>query len=196
MLTWFTGALTIAFPDARPSGGRRTRRKTNHMKPRHFALCTSLLLAAAVFGQTDRVPANVASRAGRAPSERSSGPLLRAIDANRDGTLSAEELRLAPIALTAFDLDEDGFLLRDEISPASMAHGRRSSLWVVYSATRRPAETAVLLTLDANHDGILQPMEVANATSSLRRLDANHDGAVTADELQANAGRTVVIAQR
>lgn len=119
--------------------------------------------------------------------------MLRAIDANRDGTLSAEELRLAPIALTAFDLDDDGSLMHEEISPANHAQHRAAFRMVLESA--RPfADAALMLVLDANHDGVVQSIEVANAASSLRRLDANGDGAITPDELQSAAAETRIAA--
>lgn len=166
------------------------------MKPRHLLLLAPFLLAAALPGQTDTT-AKAADAPERFATVRLFGPLMHALDADRDRILSPDELRLAPITLTALDLDEDGFLLRDEISPDSMARARHGWLRSPGHATPRVfADTVLTAALDANRDGIVQPIEVANATSSLRRLDRNGDGTITSDELRTEMGAAAVIAQR
>jgi hypothetical protein len=159
------------------------------MKARSLLLLTPLLLNAALLAQSAGPAMFNGFPPPRSISEGRFGPLLRTLDMNRDGTLSPEELRLAPIALTGFDLDEDGFLVRGEVSAASMANTRRAaSFRRVGAPSQSPADAALMLVLDANQDGILQPIEIANATTSLLRLDTNGDGAVTPDELRAAAG--------
>jgi hypothetical protein len=37
--------------------------------------------------------------------------------------------------------------------------------------------------LDANHDGVIDETEIANASAALRTLDKNGDGKLTLDEL-------------
>lgn len=150
------------------------------MKPQSL-LSLSLLITASLFAQSPAALSDDLRPSTRA--ERPFGPMLRAIDANRDGALSADEVRLAPIALTAFDLDEDGFLLHDEISAESMVHVRRAVMRVA-AASRFNADETLMLVLDANHDGVIQPIELANAGTSLRRLDANGDGVITPAELR------------
>ncbi len=51
-------------------------------------------------------------------------PILAAIDADRNGTISAAELRNATIALRALDKNNDGQLSGDEIRPAFGGRGR------------------------------------------------------------------------
>lgn len=164
------------------------KRRSSPMKTR-LILLTSLLFTSGLCAQTIlSVPAEATSPAGPG-FERRGGPLLRALDRDRDGLLSREELRLAPFALAALDLDDDGFLLGDEISPDALAPRRVSAFADMGRRVRSRSATdfALILALDANHDGILHPLEIANAASSLQRLDLNGDGVITRDELQAFA---------
>lgn len=62
-------------------------------------------------------------RPGRADGDRDGrplpppGPLMAALDADRDGQLSAEEIDNASEALLALDKNDDGALSRDELPP-------------------------------------------------------------------------------
>lgn len=47
---------------------------------------------------------------------------------------------------------------------------------------RRPPPP-IIVALDANHDGIIDETEIANAPAALRTLDKNGDGKLTMDEL-------------
>jgi len=42
---------------------------------------------------------------------------------------------------------------------------------------------AIIAALDANHDGVIDASEIANASSALKALDKNGDGKLTQDEL-------------
>jgi len=46
---------------------------------------------------------------------------------------------------------------------------------------RRPAPL-IIGALDANHDGVIDADEIANATAALKTLDKNGDGKLTRDE--------------
>ncbi len=48
------------------------------------------------------------------------------------------------------------------------------------SAQRPPPP--IIAVLDANRDGVIDAVEIANAPAALRRLDRNGDGRLTADE--------------
>lgn len=50
-------------------------------------------------------------------------------------------------------------------------------------AGQRPPP-AIIATLDANHDGVIDADEIGNASSALMALDKNGDGKLTRDELQ------------
>lgn len=46
---------------------------------------------------------------------------------------------------------------------------------------RRPTP-AIIKALDANHDGVIDADEIANASAALKTLDKNGDGKLTVDE--------------
>jgi hypothetical protein len=46
----------------------------------------------------------------------------------------------------------------------------------------RPPPLPLILSLDANHDGIIDASEIANASVALKTLDKNGDGQLTIDE--------------
>ncbi len=118
--------------------------------------------------------------------------VLRALDADRDLTLSPWEIGNAPAALRKLDTNHEGKLTAEacglhidpnSLSPAVLAQLHR----------RFMSFHPVLAALDSDHDGEISAWEIDHAASSLRRLDRNHDGYLTADELipfriAANAG--------
>lgn len=116
-------------------------------------------------------------------SNRPLSPVLVALDSDQDGVLSPKEIAAAPLTLTALDLDGDGL-----ISPTERRTPNADGKPVRVS--RGGGSFNIILTLDANHDGDIQTMEIANAVSSLKLLDRNGDGALTPEEL-----RPVLVAQ-
>ncbi|HWD92667.1 MAG TPA: hypothetical protein VG938_09980 [Verrucomicrobiae bacterium] len=48
----------------------------------------------------------------------------------------------------------------------------------------RPPPSPVMEALDANHDGVIDADEIANASAALKKLDKNGDGKLTPDELR------------
>ena len=48
----------------------------------------------------------------------------------------------------------------------------------------RPPAPPLFAALDANHDGVIDADEIANAPAALRTLDKNNDGKLTIDELR------------
>lgn len=95
---------------------------------------------------------------------------------------TTEKILLAVLALTA----SAGLILAqddgqqqppagDQRPPAPRAHGRLG---------HRPPPPPVMVVLDANHDGVLDATEIANASKALLTLDKNGDGKLTQDELR------------
>jgi hypothetical protein len=58
---------------------------------------------------------------------------------------------------------------------------------LVFTGTNRlpPPPSRVFAVLDANHDGVIDSNEIANASAALKTLDKNGDGQLTPDELYA-----------
>jgi uncharacterized membrane protein YebE (DUF533 family) len=53
---------------------------------------------------------------------------------------------------------------------------------------QRPPAPPLVAALDANHDGIIDATEIANAAAALRTLDKNNDGQLTMDEVRRAGG--------
>jgi Ca2+-binding EF-hand superfamily protein len=143
-------------------------------------ILTSLSLARAETAGTVAEPAAPA----RLPADRMHSVIVAALDTDRDGVLSAGELAQAPTVLRALDRNEDGVLSADELR--HFEAGRGSGGRTGRSGRVSPG-FVVAFALDANHDGQIQAMEIANATLSLKSLDANGDGRITAGELRSVA---------
>lgn len=111
--------------------------------------------------------------------------LFPVLDSDRDGILSPAEQANAAIALRALDTDDDGVISATELAgPVRTGLSRRGLSMTASALTYRPtSELTLLVQLDANHDGVIQPLELANAASSLRNLDSNQDGVVTRNEV-------------
>lgn len=119
-------------------------------------------------------------------------PILRVLDADKNGKISAGEIAGAASALQTLDTDADGSVGAVELRPARP--GMRPT--PPADAPERPAGSArgpgfrphpidpVMLALDANSDGALAAAEIANAPASLKALDTNSDGKLTRDELR------------
>ena len=48
----------------------------------------------------------------------------------------------------------------------------------------RPPPNLIFEALDANHDGVIDANEIANAPAALRKLDKNGDGQITWEEIR------------
>jgi hypothetical protein len=61
---------------------------------------------------------------GPRPGGRPGGPLIEALDANKDGVIDAAEINNAAAALRGLDKNADGQLTAEELRPARPAGGR------------------------------------------------------------------------
>ena len=136
-------------------------------------------------------------------------PLIAALDANRDGMIDATEIANASAALKTLDKNGDGKLTRDELHPprpdgAEGPPHRRGPRPPEGGAQQpppsgqeppggpggpgpeghRPPLPPIIAALDANHDGVIDEAELANASAALKTLDKNGDGKLTMDELR------------
>lgn len=119
--------------------------------------------------------ANLALRAGNARAANSRGDaLLRAWDADHDGTLDLNEVKQAAIArFNQMDTNHDGTLDHKD--------------------SGRNLVTADVRAADTDHDGSVTLDEyLALVQSRFEAADTNHDGKLDNQELHNNAGRTLM----
>jgi|GEM_PF-5569498 len=101
-------------------------------------------------------------------------PIFKALDANADGELSAEEIAGASAALVTLDKNGDGKLSGEEIRPARQPRGD----------SPQQAAHQMMEALDKNKDGKITADELSDRQKAMiERQDINKDGALTEDEL-------------
>ncbi len=135
-------------------------------KPASLLLLGTLLAAAPLLlhAQTPIQPA----------ARQQPRPILLALDADHDGTLSAAEIANAPTVLAS--LAKDGQLTSLQYLPPQSA------------APDPEALVKRLMLLDRNGDGVLTADEIPDRLQPmLARADTNHDGKLTPDEIRAYA---------
>ncbi|MDE1177792.1 MAG: EF-hand domain-containing protein [Edaphobacter sp.] len=120
-------------------------------------------------------PFSIAQRQGGPPQPR---PVVLAIDTNKDGQFSVEEIAAASAGLITLDANHDGQLTSLEYLPNQSDPN-----------ANKPDETVQrLMVLDKNGDGVLTKDEVPERMQGMfDRLDTNHDGKITPDEIKASA---------
>src|SRR5688572_28813620 len=167
-----------------------------------FAL--SLGAAAVLSAQTTTTTPTEGSRGshhGHGPGGPGRGgpglSIVRAVDTDKNGELSSAELANAAASIRALDANADGVVSMEELRPARPANSPGRPAGDVERPADAPARKArgdgtvhsrpvdpVMLALDADNNGALSTVEIANATASLKALDSNSDGILTRDELR------------
>jgi Ca2+-binding EF-hand superfamily protein len=127
-------------------------------------------------------------------------PMMRALDLNTDGELSADEIAKASASLKTLDRNRDGKLTEEELrpefgpggpagpgglrGPGGPGGGLRGP------GGRGPADmVSRLMEFDANGDGKLAASELPERLRGIfARADANQDGVLTREELSGFAG--------
>lgn len=118
-------------------------------------------------------------------------PLLRALDTDKDGELSADEIKNASAALKALDKDGDGKLSAEELRPAFGGPGGggfgRPGGGGGFGDPKAFAER--LRGFDKNKDGKLTKDELPEFMQErfFERADTNKDGVIDDKELQKAA---------
>jgi hypothetical protein len=106
-------------------------------------------------------------------------PLVEALDANHDGVIDSNEIANAATALKTLDKNGDGKLTTDEYLPPRPKDAPAGGP----PAGHQHPVSPVVQALDANHDGVIDASEIANAPAALKTLDKNGDGKLTRDEI-------------
>ena len=96
---------------------------------------------------------------------------------NHDHVIDSNEIANASAELLTLDKNGDGVLTTNEYLPQHPSqngnHGGRAF---------NPPTPLIVCALDANHDGVIDASEIANAPAALKALDKNGDGKLTPDE--------------
>jgi hypothetical protein len=122
---------------------------------------------------------------GRGPGGPGRGghPIVRVLDADKDGTISAAEIANAAKAILTLDSNGDGKISKDDAPvPPADSPQRPADAPTPPDGERPHPNDPIMLALDANTDGELSAAEIANAPTSLKALDLNKDGVLTPDE--------------
>ena len=134
---------------------------------------------------------------GMGGGARRPNPVREAIDADADGSLSADEIAASSTALAKLDKDTDGSLSSEELAPPPAAAAAPGG-------TGAPAQPAgggaggpgggasrpnrLVAAIDTNEDGVISAEELAAAPTGLKSLDADSDGTIAAEELRPPGG--------
>jgi hypothetical protein len=111
------------------------------------------------------------------PGNRPPPPvLLKALDGDKDGSLSADEIANSSAALLELDKNEDGKLSPREISPPPPKRKGKNP------PPKGPL--VIVKALDLDQDRFLSAEEIEDAPESLAALDKNEDGTISKEELR------------
>lgn len=99
-------------------------------------------------------------------------PLLRIMDSNKDGKISATEIQAASAVLKKLDRDRDGTISADEQPSGRIGQGKEAT-----------SQNVLLRIFDTQKDGKITAAEMTAAPETLRKLDKNGDGELSKDEL-------------
>jgi len=152
-------------------------------------LLTGTLLLLTLAAQAQDFPQG---RGGRGPGRGGFNVNVgvTALDTDRDGVLSSEELANAPAALKKLDRNTDGRVTEDEVPFIVMqardgrgGRGRGEEAGPGAASANDTLQT--LMAFDANHDGKISKEELPERMQGmLERGDTNHDGVLTEEEIR------------
>lgn len=168
------------------------------------AVLSVVCLATAAFGQD---PPKREGQGGQNPPRRQQGgdraemagamagamaqrmPLLLALDADKDGSISASEIENASKALAKLDKDGDGALSPEELRPDFAAMARdgmpREGQPGANGAPGKEMMARMFEQRDVNKDGKLSGDEIPERMQqNVSRMDENGDGAIDKSEME------------
>jgi Ca2+-binding EF-hand superfamily protein len=109
-------------------------------------------------------------------------PVIAALDTDKDGTISAEELENAVKSLKTLDKNDDGKLTPDELRPPGGPGGGPGGPGFNFDPEQMIDRA---FEADADGDNKLSKEEAPERMKeNFDRIDANKDGGVTRDELR------------
>ena len=114
-------------------------------------------------------------------------PVIKVLDADKNGELSATEIANASTALAELDSDGNGRLSEEELHPKPSEdegeeRGHRPPRRERDEDEERPTHP-VMEALDQNDDGTISKRELARASKSLLELDEDDNGILEQEEM-------------
>ena len=141
--------------------------------------------------ESGRRQGNSSGREGRSFSFPPN-PFMIALDTDKDGELSASEIKNAAVALKKLDKNNDGKLTREELRPqfSRRGEGERRPGGGGFGGRRRGTGggdfAERLLGFDKNKDGKVSKDELPERYQRIiQRADTNKDGALDKKEIEA-----------
>jgi len=114
-------------------------------------------------------------------------PILKALDTNADGALSADEIQSGPDSLRALDQNDDGVLLPDE-TRLVLPDGSQFPPGFMGEMMQNPRVQPLMNLIDRNGDFIIDADEIDNSGAAIKRLDADGDWTLSATETAVRLG--------
>jgi Ca2+-binding EF-hand superfamily protein len=160
------------------------------------ALAIGVLAATSLLAQEPQRPGGPGGPGGRGGPGGPGFAIFAALDADHDNALSAPEIGNAAAVLKALDRNGDGRVTADEFpagrgGPGGPGRGRGGSgIGGEAPATPTSPEelAATLMAFDRNNDGRLKKDEVPERLQGIfARADDNKDGELTPDEIKKAA---------
>jgi len=111
-------------------------------------------------------------------------PILALFDADHDGVISADEIKIASDSLGQLDQNGDGEITKDELGPPPRPQdGQGDGDKPKGPPPGKFPPPPVIAALDADKDGTISAEEMEAAPEALKEVDVNGDGVLSPEEL-------------
>ena len=143
-----------------------------------FAILATLSMSSLAHAQRGGQRGEGGPRGGQRGGQRPASPMMTALDANKDGKLSAEEIANAATALKTLDKNKDGVIDANELAPPRGPGGQGGA-----QGGRSSQMVERIMARDTDGDGKVS-REEAGESRFFDRMDADSDGFVTKAEIE------------
>ena len=145
-----------------------------------FAILATLSMSSHVQAQRGEGGPRGGGGAEGGQRQRPASPMMTALDADKDGKLSAEEIANAAIALKTLDKNKDGVLDSSELAPTRGPSGQGGA-----QGGRTSQMVERIMARDTDGDGKVSKEEAGEQMGRFfGRMDADSDGFVTKAEIE------------